>query len=127
MLHVLVIVRSFLLLITYAQYRSLWSGTVVFDFFASFLDFKYSRGGGGGGFFRLKPLIIIFLRKPCQMVSSFLSSLADNSQDCALYSSLLRTQASKRLIRLGIFILLSVRKCFSSFHFWKADEMRNVR
>ena len=56
-----------------------------------------------------------FLRKPCQMVSSFRSLLADNSQDYALYSSLLRTQA---LIRLGIFILLSVRTYFNSFHFW---------
>ena len=46
------------------------------------------------------------------MVSSFLSSLADNSQDCALYSSPLRTQASKILICLGIFILLSVRTFF---------------
>ena len=81
----------------------------MFDFFASFLDFKYSRGT----FFRLKPSVIIFLIKPCQMVSSFLSSLANNSQDCALYSSLLLTQASKILIRLGIFILLSLGRALA--------------
>ena len=44
MLHLLVIVHRFSLLKTYAQFRSSGSGTVVFDFFASFLDFKYSRG-----------------------------------------------------------------------------------
>ena len=52
-----------------------------------------------------------------------MSSLAVNSQDCALYNKRLRTQASRILIRLDIFILLSVRTNFNSFHFWNADEI----
>ena len=79
-----------------------------------FLAFFFANKYSFGIFFRLKPLFIIFLRKPCQIVSSFLSSLADtSSQECAPYSSLLRTQASKILTLVYIFILLSVRTCFS--------------
>ena len=74
---VLVIKRRFSLSITYAQSRPSGSGTVSPDFFAFFLAFTYS----GGTFLRLYPLVIIFLRKPFQMVSSFLSSLAASSQD----------------------------------------------
>ena len=43
MLQVLVSVRSYSLFKTYARFRSSGSCIVVFDFFASFLDFKYSR------------------------------------------------------------------------------------
>ena len=37
------------------------------------------------------------------------------------------TQASKSFILVVIKILLSIKTCLSSFHFWKADEIRKVK
>ena len=95
MFFVFVIVRNWLLLYTNDQFRSSGSGTVTLDFFASFLAFKYSTRT----FLSLNPFATIFLRKPCHIVSSLLSSLAVNSQDCALYNKLLRIQASRIMNR----------------------------
>ena len=117
---VLVIMRRFSLSYTYAQSKPSGSGTSTPDFFASFLAFRYS----GGTFLRLKPFLTILLRNPCQMDSSFFSSVAKRSHDWQLYRRRLLTQASNNLIRVDRKILLSVKTCFNSFHFWYADEMR---
>ena len=61
------------------------------------------------------------------MDSNFRSSLAVSSHDWQLYKSWLLTQASKSFILVDINILLSINTCLSSFHFWKADEMRKLR
>ena len=74
---VLVIKRRFSLSITYAQSRPSGSGTVTPRLLCFLFSFYIFRGT----FLRLYPLVIIFLRKPFQMVSSFLSSLAASSQD----------------------------------------------
>ena len=65
-------------------------------FLFSFRATKYSLGT----FLRLKAFVIIFLRKPCQIASSFRSSLAVSFQDCAPYSNRLRTQASSSFMRV---------------------------
>ena len=125
MFEVLVIVLSWSLLYTKDQSRSSGTGTSCLDFLdRAFLQpFKYSYGT----FFRLKPLVTIFLTNPCQINYILFISDAESSHDWALYKSLLRTHASNILIRLDITILLSVSRCFSSVYFWKADEMRQVR
>ena len=91
--------------------------TRLFCFFFSLQIFR-------GTFLRLKPFLTILLRNPCQMDSSFLSSVAKRSHDWQLYRRRLLTQASNNLIRVDRKILLSVKTCFNSFHFWYADEMR---
>ena len=58
------------------------------------------------------------------MDSIILSSCPDNSQACTLYRRRLRIHASKIFERVDINIRLSAKICFSSFHFWKADEIR---
>ena len=57
----------------------------------------------------------------------FLSSLAESSQACTLYNSLLHMHASIILIREDINILLSVKTCLISFNFWYADQIRKLR
>ena len=95
---VLVIIRSFSLLNTKAQFNPSGSEKVVFILLSFFPGCQILLRD----VFRLKSLDTIFLRKLFQMDTSFQSSLAESSQDCALYSSLLRTQASKRWTRIRI-------------------------
>ena len=56
----------------------------------------------GGTFLRLKPFVIIFLRKLCHIDSIFINSFADNSHAWTLYKSLLGTHASKIVVRVDI-------------------------
>ena len=119
---VLVIVLSWSLLYTKDQSRSSGTGTSCLDF----LDLAFLRALKYycGTCFRLKPLVTIFLKNPCQIYYIFLISDAESSHDWALYKSLLRTHASNIVTRIYIQIRLSVSTCFNSVNFWKADEIR---
>ena len=62
------------------------------------------------------------------MDSIFLSSCPDKSQACTLYRRGLHIHASKIFGQVDINIHLSIKICFSSFHFWKADtEIKLLR